>query len=162
MVALLPVLGAAACEPEPAGPCGVDAPWAQLMRGDDPDVELVDGEGIVMVHGPQGGWHVEFGIRAKDPDPWVLFDVTVDAPQGRIVDNHYDLKLAAHDGCNGWRTELFGFIGIRDIAEYEGQTPPDLLTGEELHMRLSMTTSLGSVTDEVTLIAEPDPRDVEE
>ena len=144
MVALLPVLGAAACEPEPAGPCGVDAPWAQLMRGDDPDVELVDGEGIVMVHGPQGGWHVEFGIR------------------GRIVDNHYDLTLAAHDGCNGWRTELFGFIGIRDIAEYEGQTPPDLLTGEELHMRLSMTTSLGSVTDEVTLIAEPDPRDVEE
>lgn len=155
------VLLAGAC-PEPPGPCGADAPWAQLMRGDDPDVELQDGEGIVMVHGPQGGWHLEFGVRAVDPDPYVVFDVTVDAPQGRIVDNHYDLKLAAHDGCNGWRTELFGFIGIRDLQEYEGQTPPELLAGEELHMQLSMTSSLGTMSDEVWLEAVPDPRDVEE
>jgi hypothetical protein len=159
LIAAVALVGLVGCD-RPLPPCGEHAPSAELTRGDDPDVDLVDGDGIVMVHGPQGGWHVEFGLRVVDPDPQIVFDLTVDAVDGRVVDNHYDLRLAAHDGCTGWRTALYGFLSVVEIRESRDETPPMLLGGEELVMRLEVSSSLGVSTDEVRFIAELDPRDV--
>src|SRR5690349_18644648 len=39
--------------------------------GDDAYVPLADGDTVTMVHGPQGGWHVETGGLVTNSEPEV-------------------------------------------------------------------------------------------
>lgn len=165
-LALLALLGAGctppcdfgACEPPRCGP----APQARLTRGDAPDEPWSEGDGIVMVHGPQGGWHLSLGVQVVDPDPLVFLDIEVQAEGALVVDNVYELTLSDHDGCTGAREDLYGFLDVSALAETPEQTPPVLLAGRPLEVSLEVWTSTGTASDTVELLAVPDPRDVED
>lgn len=157
MIRFLPALVLVACAPEPPPPCGGLAPAVSLTHGEDVALDLVDGQGMTLVHGPQGGWHVLFGVRVIDPDPFIELDVTVDALDARVVDNHYELVLSEHDGCTGVRDDLFGFVDVSDI-DREAR-PPDVLAGETLTLTVGVVTSIGEASEVVEVIAERDPID---
>lgn len=138
--------------------CGGEV-QARLTRGDAPDEPWTEGDGIVMVHGPQGGWHLSLGVQVVDPDPFVILDITVQARDTVVVDNHYELVLDDHDGCTGAREDLYGFLDVRELAAGDQDTPPELLAGEALLAELQAVTSTGQASYSIPLLAELDPDD---
>lgn len=158
---LLLVIAVSACAPpEPVDPelCP-DAPAAALTDGEDPSVDLEDGQDTMMVHGPQGGWHLLFGVRVTDPSPDVDLRVEAEALGETIVDNRYQFRLDPIDACTASRSDLFGFI-VESVLP-DGQNPPEALTGEDITLRLTVQSSLGDSEDVVVMTAVRDPVDVE-
>lgn len=140
--------------------CGDALPVVALTPGQDTTVDLADGDEIMMVHGPQGGWHVEVGLRVTDPDPRITLDLSVDALGEQVVFNHYEMRLTNHDGCTGVREGLFGFLDMSALAQGDADTPPELLVGEELTVTAEVTGQTGTATTQVVLLGVPDPKDV--
>lgn len=149
-------LAAVACD---SGPCGRRTPQAELTQGAAPTVPLEDGDGIVMVHGPQGGWHLSLGVMVTDPDPFVIVDIDVEGAGEVVVANHYEFVLDEHDGCTGTREDLYGFLDVTSLRVAEQDTPPEILGGETLYATLRVTSSEGESEDAVELRAELDPKD---
>jgi len=150
----LVLLFLAACAPVEPEACADHEPQVRLTRGDDVQADLVDGEPTTLVFGPQGGFHVLFGVRVVDPSPRVTLDVSVDAPQGRVVDNHYRLRLDTLDeqGCVHGFDDLFGFIDTSAIDP--DARPPELLHGQTLLMRVQVEASQGVLVDEVEVVGQ--------
>src|SRR4029434_4969109 len=52
--------------------CSMDAvsqPAVELGTGESHFEELIDGQDVTLIHGPQGGWHVWMSLRAQEIDP---------------------------------------------------------------------------------------------
>lgn len=56
-------------------PCG--AASLRLGRGIDTHVPLDDGDGVVLVHGPQNGWHVDLSAELRRTSDLMGFDASV-------------------------------------------------------------------------------------
>lgn len=54
--------------PPPIGPDGALL-WLEIGTGADRFVPLASGDALELVHGPQGGWHVELAVRITGSDP---------------------------------------------------------------------------------------------
>jgi hypothetical protein len=83
-----------------------DAACVELGIG--PDVSpIADGAEIELVHGPQGGWHVELGVRFTDIDPsgaTLVYEAHNDdgerlsrmrygiTPRRLVVDGHHQVR----------------------------------------------------------------------
>ena len=56
---------------------------------------------------------------------------------------------------------MYAYLDVSLLAEGEADTPPELLSYEEVVMRMSVTDSSDrTVADEITVLAVPDPADV--
>ena len=133
-----------------AGACGYDGACEghptsiSLTPGDDRAL-LVDGDRLAIINGPQGGWHIEVGVRVADPNPEVLVALSVDALGARTVDQSYELRLRDHDGCEGWRGGLLGIFDLSRVPPGEG-TPGDRLRDQALVVTASVVGSRGEAS----------------
>jgi hypothetical protein len=147
-------------EPDP-----VCTPAAHLGGAGVAFTSLSEGDPVVMVHGPQGGWHVECGVRFEGLGTpidlhWWIDDLGTGV---RVSESWLTVQpwSVADDPCAGDFTGMYGFLDVDELAEGELDSPPELLVGAELSIALEATGTEGSATAEVVVLAEPDPADVE-
>jgi hypothetical protein len=135
----------------PPDPCGDGAPTVALTRADDPHALLAHHERLEVVHGPQGGWHLQVGVRVHDPNPEVGLVLQVEALGARLLDQRYDLRVRDHDGCVGWRGGLLAILDLSAVEPGDG-TPADRLAGQVMVVIAGVTASTGEAEARVEAI----------
>ena len=114
------------------------APNLVVGTGEREFETLEEGEEVIMVHGPQGGWHMLGSIQLFNTFPIVEIDFTItDIESGALISkNYYRVGLLMEDDCNGYYPGMYGYLNVQDIAQEELNTPPELLGGHQLEMEM--------------------------
>jgi hypothetical protein len=74
----------------------------------------------------------------------------------------YAVNLEPVDTCTGEALGRYGYLDVSAIAIGALDTPPELLAGQTLTLRLEATDFAGTTaSDEVEVVAVPDPDDVD-
>ena len=125
------------------GPTGCLAltPDIEIGTGELSFESLSEGAPVVMVHGPQGGWHLLGSLRFENLKQIVEIDFNVyDEVSGvQIVDNHYRAAMLLDGDCSGYYVGMYGYINVSDLQDGELDTPPELLAGHDLRMSFHVT-----------------------
>jgi hypothetical protein len=143
--------------------CACDAPSAEIGGGAYAFEPLAPGDPLVMVHGPQGGWHVLASLRLRSTldivDVAYAIDVLPDGP--RVSDQAYRVQLVPDGACAGTYPGMYGYLDVSGLADGEADTPPELLGGRALRLTLAATDAEGRVaTATLDGVAALDPIDV--
>jgi hypothetical protein len=141
------VLACAGCRSE----CPVEVPRAELVHWDDPTIILDDGDELEIWSGPQGGWHVFFGLAVATVSPRVEVEISVDALGTRVVESWFDLRLRQYQECEGSLQGIQGFLDIWELQTEEVWSAPDLLGGQDLDVLVTVATDEGVVSDRAVL-----------
>ncbi|MEZ5397890.1 MAG: hypothetical protein R2724_34700 [Bryobacterales bacterium] len=138
----LALLLVAAChgEADPCAPCASRRCEPGLAIGDGTDgyAPIADGGEVVLVHGPQGGFHVEVGLLATHLDVSTLVTghlaATVDGEELARVDPWLDFQCGA-DGLEA--------VGARLV--YAGT--PETLVGRRTRITARVVDLAGTVVE---------------
>jgi hypothetical protein len=152
------------CGPDSGDVCGCEPAGVEVGGGEDSFEPVEDGAAATMVHGPQGGWHVLGSARLTNTADMVTIDYDIEVPSlGAVVsDNTYRVVIVRDGDCAGYYPGMFGYLDVGALVSGDADTPPELLAGEELVLRMSITDADGrTATDELRVVATPDPVDVE-
>jgi hypothetical protein len=144
--------------------CRCERPEIAIGTGYSEFEALEDGDGVVMVYGPQGGWHIWGSIRASNTRNVIKIRFTAeDLETGvQVVDVTNQVALAMESECTGVYTGIYGFLDILPLSEGDLDTPPELLCMNELALRMTVSDSGGRVIQEsLQLLALPDDVDAE-
>lgn len=159
-----PLLILAACAGGEPDPCAAFDPFTlELGTGEETFETLEDGQPVMMVHGPQGGWHMLASARLENTTERVeLHFVITHLDSGVVVaDNTYKTRLETTGECQGQFVGMYGYLNVFPLAEGDDNTPPELLSYEDLRFDMTATDSEGRIaTDSRLVLAEPDPMDV--
>lgn len=167
-LAPLPLMTAWAClgagddvVPRPDTGCGEEVSVA-VGTGDAAYVPLEPGDEVTMVHGPQGGWHILGSVLVQNTAPIVSLRFTIHTVEGGalIADNTYRVLLVDAPPCGGSFPGMYAYLNVSALAEGEADTPPELLDGARLKMRVEADDGEGGVgAGELEVIAALDPVD---
>lgn len=158
------------------GACGAAEPVepaVQLGTGEVVFEPLVDGGEVLVVHGPQGGYHLVGSVRARGieagdadrldaPDnPTVTFralfggvDLTLTGQYRQGLDPIAPGADPAAD-AEGWTHEMVGRLCILDI------TDDDEIAGQTVDFEVEVQDAAGaSWSDSLTLTVGKDPRNL--
>ncbi len=129
-------------------------------------IAMPEGSEQTMVHGPQGGWHLLASADVRSMEPIVTLLYTVEWPARGDVElsrGQFRVMLVANDeGCGGVYAGMFGILDVSALHDDELDTPPELLAGEELRVRMESTDGEGrSASDSRLIRAALDPSDVD-
>jgi hypothetical protein len=130
--------------------------------GDAAYVPLQPGDAVTMVHGPQGGWHILGSALVQNSAPIVSLHFTIHTLDGGalIADNTYRVLLVENPPCGGSFPGMYAYLNVSALAEGEADTPPELLGGARLKMRIEATDDEGGLgAGEIEVIAALDPID---
>jgi hypothetical protein len=149
------------------GGCAVGEPVATAGTGNDQYVPLADGDTVTMIHGPQGGWHIETAglVQATAPQVAILPVILTDTGQQITTNSQPEFKaLVGYDEttCEG---TFFNTRAFLDDDAGPG-TPEEnicLLEGRTLELSLTVSDIVngGEHTATVNVVAALDPIDVE-
>lgn len=148
-VVLVPLAACPPPEPEPE-PVSVESCPIYLAIGDgeSPFQERVPGEEAVIVHGPQGGFHIETSLRGEGlSSPWeVAIEVLYGDPP--LVISEAALSLAPSivpgEPC---AAVLPRTLAILDVHEITDDTPAELLDGEPIRIEAHVIDADGRTAD---------------
>ena len=148
--------------PDTGDPCFWDPPEVEVGTGDDAFESLAAGDPVVMVHGPQGGWHMLGSVRVRHTTPVVNIRFTIDTVAGvSIADNNLNVLLVDEGDCQGSYPGMYAYLDVRELEEGDRDTPPELLSYETLLMTAIITDQQDRVVAaSVEVEAVPDPDDV--
>ena len=123
-----------------------------------------DGEELMMVHGPQGGWHVETSVRVTNGGDLVqiTYDVFDEDLGVQVSANRYNQALVPIDGspCTFESLALYGYLDVSEIGEGELDTPPELMADHTLRIDFQVSSlDEQTATATQTLQAVLDPID---
>ena len=132
------------------------APSLIVGTGEREFETLDEGEEVIMVHGPQGGWHMLGSIQLFNTFPIVEIDFTItDIASGVVVSsNYYRVGLLMEDDCDGYYPGMYGYINVQDLAQGELDTPPELLGGHELVMEMKANDCTESQNEQGICVRE--------
>lgn len=154
--------------PEPedtADPCALETPAVSIGDGEYTWAGLSAGQEVVMVHGPQGGWHVLASIWTENLGALVTIDYVITATdfEGYVIaDDTYRVAMVTDDACGGFYPGIYGYLEVGDLADGELDTPPEVLSYSNLQLSLTVTDTNERVASNVIdVIALPDPQDVD-
>ena len=136
--------------------CVDEPPVVFIGTGEQVFEEMIEEQGVIMVHGPQGGWHMLGSIRIENTSPIVEIDFEIeDLHSGVIVSsNHYRVGLLMEDDCSGYYPGMYGYLNVQDLIGDMGNTPPELLGGHLLEMRMQSNDCTESQNAEGLCIRE--------
>ena len=123
-----------------------------------------DPASAVMVHGPQGGWHMLGSLRTSGLQQVVsvVFTITEPVSGVEVSRNNYRVgTIFDPDTCIGTYPGMYGYLLVTGLADGEADTPPELLSWTELELCMSADDGESSADQCLRLRAEPDPADVE-
>ena len=103
-----------------------------------------------MIHGPQGGWHILASIRTHGMMDIVEVHYTIEhLDTGTFVsDNIYRLAVVSEGECTGYYPGLYGYLSVRELYDGDLDTPPELLGGDTLRIRLRVTDCTTSMEEQ--------------
>jgi hypothetical protein len=145
--------------------CACEAPSIVIGSGATAYEPLAEGSPLTMVHGPQGGWHMLGSAQFANLLPIVAihYTITVVADGTVISDNNYRVQMVRDATCSGYFPGMYGYLDVAALAEGDSDTPPELLGGAELELRMEVVdTEERSAVDTLRVVAELDPTDAEE
>ncbi len=152
----------------PAGDSGTPStvtPTVEIGAGETAWEALAEGAEHTMVHGPQGGWHMLGSVKATGFDDVleVHYFITASEHDDAIIsDNNYRVLSIRDESDDTVATYpgMYGYLNVDDLAEGELDTPPELLAWQEVVLHMEVVDASGhSASDEVMVIAAPDPAD---
>lgn len=157
---------------EPTG-CFADAPSIEVGTGADAFEPLDPGAPVVMVHGPQGGWHLLGSVRTHNMEDVVRiqFVVTVASSGEEVANNSLYVQTLPDpdDPCVGVYPGMYAYLVVDHLADGEADTPPELLAYETLVFTAVVSDASGAEPDpartvsaSVEITATPDPVDLED
>jgi hypothetical protein len=123
---------------------------------------MEEGSQQIMVHGPQGGWHVLAAAWVEHSDPIVELIYTVFAVDYDTEVSYGDFRvmLVTAEECAGYYPAMYGILDVSSLANGEADTPPEILAGTTLRLHMTMIDQSGrTAEDERTIIAKLDPQD---
>ncbi len=138
-------------------------PWLEIGTGEAAFEAFPEPPAVVMVHGPQGGWHVLGSARIWHTSEFVRITYTItDVASGqRVALNQYSVALQMDDDCSGTFVGMYAFLDVASLATDELTTPPQLLFDHELLVSMSIEDEDGrTATAEATVTAQRDPDDI--
>lgn len=145
------------------GEGGVDAgpPMAELGTGELGFVAIAEGDPMLVVHGPQGGYHLVGAMRASGIDPGNpndLGDPSNPTTEFRVFRGQTRVDLMASNytqGLNRTDDGIYEMIARRVILDIQDDAELD---GVELRVELEVTDVHGvSASDARTVIGRPHP-----
>ena len=124
----------------PSG-CYAHTPSIDLGQGEREFEPFEDAYESVMIHGPQGGWHILSSLRTHGMMDIVEVHYSIEHLEtGTVVsDNIYRLAVISEGECTGYYPGLYGYLSVRDLYDGDLDTPPELLGGDTLRIRLRVT-----------------------
>ncbi len=149
-------------EPAPAG-CFDHDPDIEVGTGAASFVSLNEGDPVVMVHGPQGGWHLLGSVRAWNMTDVVQihFLVTVEETGAVVADNSLYVQMIREEECLGVYPGMYAYLNVTALADGDRDTPPELLAYQRLVFTATVTDQDGrEVTASLPITATPDPSDL--
>ncbi len=144
----------------PDDPC---APKVEIGTGDQFFVPLAEGSQLMMISGPQGGWHMLGSVRVTGTGPEVHIQYEIVHKQtGAIISNNsYNLALLMDEECSGTFVGMYGYLGVEELAQGEADTPPEVLAGDTLVLRMHVQDyDFVEVEGKVEVTAMLDPKDM--
>lgn len=149
--------------PDSADPCTLD-PIVSIGTGQTEYIALEEGDPVMMVHGPQGGWHMLGSVRVEQTTQVVrvYYTVTDEASGAVVVDNEYQVALVMDGECSGYFPGMYGYLNVDALKTAEATTPPELLSEHTLEMHMRIVDRKDGEGEAALLVtAVPDPKDVD-
>ena len=168
---VLPIITSLGCGvdgvsgPELTGDCFVDPPQLEIGEGESSFLPLSQGDNVVIVHGPQGGWHITGAVRATGIGQIARIRFSVEHLNSGVfvTDYDYNVAMVMEDDCTGSFINMTGFITVSEMEGGDVLLPPDLLEDEELRITMEVDDfGERSVVRSVTVVGERHPLDMEE
>ncbi len=142
--------------------CACATPTIEVGNGSTTFQTVTEGALATMVHGPQGGCHIEAAVRTGNMVPIISIRYTIDTvPEGvRVSDNAYRVQVLPEGDCGGYYPGMYGYLQVSELASGEADTPPELLGGKGLLLTMEVTDFEGrTASDTLTVTAALDPID---
>lgn len=136
----------AGCGPDEPLECPDEMPVLELAPSGDLEGDLVDGDATPIVFGPQGGYHVAYGIRVTDQARDYTMRVRVQHDDEVVADTPYEGPLRGREGCTASMGGFWAFLELGPFAGDDPASPPDRLIGETFELRVDLTTDSGSAS----------------
>jgi len=155
----------ASCDPPEtalADACACADPTVEIGSGASTFETVADGDAVTMVHGPQGGWHILGSARFANLLPIVSihYTIAVEGREGFVSDNLYRVQMVQDTECEGYYPGMYGYLDVSALASGDADTPPELLGGAALVLRMEVADTEGRTAfDELGLVAALDPVD---
>lgn len=147
---------------ELTGDCMIDPTIVVVGEGEEEFLALEDGASVMIVHGPQGGWHITGAVRATGFGQIARLHYTIeDLVSGVFVTDYtYNVAMVMEDDCVGSFYNLTGFVSVAELGGGGGVIPPDLLEGHELQMTIHVENFSDRIGEaSVVVVGERDPTD---
>jgi hypothetical protein len=109
-----------------------------------------EGDGAVMVHGPQGGWHVEASMRVTNTVPIVAIRYTIEAEGARISDNNYRVQILQDGPCTGYYPGMYGYLNVTALAVGDRVAYASAPIGAYAEARLMPADRLVKIPDSIS------------
>ena len=143
--------------------CFANPPEIEIGGGESEWETVAAGDGVTMVHGPQGGWHMLGSVWTANVDQIIEieFTITVKSTGAVVSDNSYRVAQVTEGECTAYFPGMFGYLSIDEIVDGEADTPPELLAYETMIMAMTVTDAEGrTASTTLEIIAVPDPVDL--
>ena len=144
-------------------PCEAAPPSVEIGTGDTTFESLVEAEPVVMVHGPQGGWHMLGSVRTHNMHNIIEVHYTVtDMESGvRVSDNNYRVAVVQDGECTGYYPGMYGYIDVAELVTEFATRPPEVLGYHIVELRMAVKDYEGREAEASILVtAQPDPADL--
>jgi hypothetical protein len=166
LLAVLAACSASGLDDSSSGPCA-GGPAVEVGNGQYGHEAVEDGDVVVMVHGPQGGWHIWYSFLATNLGDLVTYTITgedLDLDR-RIVEESVSVALVPEldSDCAGESYGVFGYLPLDDPDTATSEAPPDYLVGHTLEMGVEVVSfddNSITATSSVTVTTTCDPDDV--
>ena len=122
-------------------PCFQGEPVLYIGEGASSFVEFGDSPTSMMIHGPQGGWHILASIRVENMSDILQVEYSIEHLDSGVIvsDNSYRLAIVPDGECSGYYPGLYGYLRVVDLYDGDLDTPPELLGGDilRIHIRVN-------------------------
>lgn len=139
---------------------------AEGCYAETPFIELGEGERIfesfdepyesVMIHGPQGGWHILASLRVHGMMDIVEVYYTIEHLESGVLvsDNSYRLAVVSEGECTGSYPGMYGYLSVSPLYDGDLDTPPELLGGDTLRLTLQVTDCTANMEEQGICLQE--------
>ena len=148
---------------DPVDGCSASAAQIAIGTGSTAYESISESDPVMMVHGPQGGWHMLGSIRSWNTTPIIRIAYTIRAVEEDVIisDNDYHVMLAMDEECSGYYPGMYGYLDVAPLADGDADEPAELLSYSTVELSMSIEDQDGRTASAVLdVTAIPDPQDV--